>query len=178
MPHEIPSRDLAGLLDLTPQRIAQLVAAGIVPKTRHGFVAFPAAVHAYISARIASIDNERSGESALDFERWRKISSANDIAEGETMTAVPVVDLFERIGAALSAELTAVADTVDLKPAAKDRLKSQLRLAIARIDQRRKRASESILAGDELDELIDWGMSKTEEDTDDDESESDTAGDD
>ena len=171
LPQEIPSRDLAALLDLTPQRIVQLVAAKVVPKTRHGFVAFPASVQAYIAARVASVDNERSGESALDFERCRRISGVNDIAEQETVVTEGVVTVFELNAAALCESLTEAAATVDLPTRAKVHLKFELGQAASRVRHRMKRAIASLRSGDPLP---DWELIKTGDEFDDDEADDDS----
>jgi hypothetical protein len=150
LPDEIPSSTLAALLDLTPQRIAQLVQAGVVPKTRHGYVKFPEAVHGYIVARVAGLEARRpggDGADAFDRERWRKLKALNDRRENETIAIESASEFLVGLDACMQVGLASIPERFRGGDADRERLGCAVRDVVAATTQRATTAIECLRTG-------------------------------
>ena len=78
---EVGTADLAALLDVSPRRVRQLAAAGIIEKLENGRFDVPVSVAAFIANRVKMIETRFKRDPALQNERLRKLCFQNDAAE-------------------------------------------------------------------------------------------------
>ena len=79
---ETKAEDLALYLDLTPQRIHQLVKEGVVFKRARGDFKFDESVQGYIKYLKAALDGKESERGPKYEEEVRKLKRENDLEEG------------------------------------------------------------------------------------------------
>jgi hypothetical protein len=109
-PENLSTSALSSLLGITPARLGQLVAAGIIEKAGHGLYPAPA-VAAYCSfLRSGGTEDTDDDDSALDLrkERAALVNIQRRIAERELSRLEERFVDVDTVGAHLAAELTSI----------------------------------------------------------------------